>query len=104
MKRSLIAGLAMLAIALVGCTSRTKPNIDEVIVEREGTIERAIADCSSWFFRSNEGQAFELTSLAEEFQVEGLHVRSVLRTRFDRVSICMFGQIADVLTMQRIER
>jgi len=72
------------------------------LVVGTGAIHPSYVECSAWFVRADSGREYQLTSLAPEFQQKDLRVRFTLRRRSDLASICMAGEIADVVSMSRL--
>lgn len=67
-----------------------------------GTIRSDGGKCSGWHLSADSGDYYELTSLDEAYQQDGLRVRFNLRKRDDMASICMRGPIADVVAIKRL--
>ncbi len=73
-----------------------------LLVVGRGTIHPSGVECSAWFVRADTGREYQLINLAPEFQQKDLRVRFTLLRRGDLASICMVGEIADVVSMSRL--
>lgn len=90
--------VAVFALAMVLPACRESPS---GLVVGTGTTHPSGVECSAWFVHADAGHEYQLIKLAPEFQQAGLRVRFMLRRRNDLASICMAGEIADVVSMTR---
>jgi hypothetical protein len=97
MKRFAAITLLATGLALSACR-----DVGPTVVCGTGTIHPSQVECSAWFVRDDAGHEYQLTSLAAEFQSDGLRVRFGLHVRSDVASTCMVGQVADVVSMRRL--
>jgi len=99
MKRSMVWILLLLGVALPACReSASGPKF----IAGTGTVHQGAAECSAWFVRADSGGEHQITQLPAEFQQNDLRVRFTLHPRNDLVSICMVGDITDVVSMEKL--
>lgn len=93
------AALVLAAALLLVPACRENPS---GLVWGTGTVAAGLAECSSWFVTADSGRIYELTNLPAEFRQKGLRVRFALRKCLDCVSVCMRGEIADVISIEKL--
>ncbi|MHC4709167.1 MAG: hypothetical protein ACYTA3_01730 [Planctomycetota bacterium] len=64
------------------------------------TVEFTPVEGGCWRLTTDE-TSYEPVSLDQEFQEDGLPVRAALKPRPDLASICMVGQIVEVLSIRK---
>jgi hypothetical protein len=62
-----------------------------------GTVAMG-AEC--WIIQGDAGKVYSPRGLPPEFEVEGLRIAAVLQPRPDWLSICMQGEMVDVLSIE----
>lgn len=67
----------------------------------DGHVRFLNVEGGCWAIDAADGTRYEPVNLPAEFQVDGLPVRAALKPRPDRVSICMVGEIVEVLSIRR---
>lgn len=101
MKRLIALALLVVALGLAACGG--EPTAESGLALGTGTLHSYGGECTGiWLLRPDAGHQFELTDLPAEFQHQELRVRFVLKRRTDRVSTCMVGAGADILSMTRL--
>ena len=91
----------LIVVALIGSFSLLPAcrESSSGLVVGTGTIHPSAVECSAWFLHADTGREFQLTRLDPRFQQGNLRVRFTLRKRSDLASICMVGDIADVVSL-----
>ncbi len=90
--------LLLLAIALLSACRESRSGL----ITGTGHVYRSSGECTGWFIHSDAGREYELLDLAPEFQKNQLRVRFALKVRSDAVSVCMRGDIVDVMAIRRL--
>jgi hypothetical protein len=96
--RRLVALALLLAALLVSACRETGSGL----IVGNGVVYRSAGECSSWFIQADTGRHYELRDLAKEFQQNQLRVRFSLKVRTDAVSVCMRGDIVDVVSIRKL--
>jgi hypothetical protein len=100
-----LAGLLFCFITM-GCTGETGSNLSAVSNQDTtvgtGTIAFLSIEGGFYAIRSDEGTVYDPQDLPNEFQVDGLRVRFVVRVLRQALGFHMVGPIVRVLDIERL--
>jgi inhibitor of cysteine peptidase len=95
MKSILILALA-LATSQASCASA-----DDSTITRDGTVRFQEIEGGCWSIVATDSTVYEPLNLGEDFRQDGLAVSFVARPRPEMASICMVGQIVELVSIRR---
>jgi hypothetical protein len=100
LRRSPVKTLLLLTLALVPLLGSCSSS-DESTIAKDGTIRFQDIEGGCWSIVAADSAVYEPLNLAGEFRVNGLRVSFVARPRAEMASICMVGQIVELISIQR---
>lgn len=71
-------------------------------VQGVGTVERMSFEGGFWGIASDDGEHYDVGNLAQEFRVDGLRVRFSVIVNHDALSFHMWGQVAELVSIERL--
>ena len=97
---AVFAALLMLVAAGSSCSGEGADGSfygDDVLLV-QGTVRALFC----FTIKADDGETYQVSNLPVAFQQEGLRVEALLLLRYDLVSGCMVGQIAEVLEIDAL--
>jgi hypothetical protein len=98
------AGLLLCSI-MIGCTGETDPGMSALsgqnAVAGTGTIQFMSIEGGFYVIRSDDGTVYDAQNLPDEFRVDGLRVRFLVRILPQAIGVHMVGPIVRVLHIER---
>jgi hypothetical protein len=98
----MIVGAAFLVTGTYALLAQSPEPAQKGEVQGTGTVRYLSFEGGFWGIVSDDGMHYDVGSLPQEFQIDGLRVRFSLNIKHDAISFHMWGQIAQLVSIERL--